>query len=259
MIGKNSTNTLSKVPKRRGILWVVLMTIVFFPRIIMVFFAYLARLAAPKSTTSVTIDGVKYRSGFYGDLYPVNLRYKSDYFRKGSKMFRRVDCEQFDWVQNSKQLVFCAKSQWKRAQAYYADRDIFAYYCRIGVENIFSDDPEIIAIPGMDSQKFDALMAFAEKNRYDPFGSNKNVKTRRLSMPDSGESQVIVFYRESSDGFFSSSRRYRFHILYDKLFLLFYYEHGGGAEKKCLVAVDVPDELGKYFIELLTELDIKKP
>ena len=95
-------------------------------------------------------------------------------------------------------------------------------------------------------------MVFSEKNCYEPFGSNKGKQTLRLPIPDRDESPELVFYRESNDSFFSSFT-HKFHVIDDKLLLVFFYDYGHG-EYKELVAVEVPNELGKYFIELLAKI-----
>jgi len=42
-------------------------------------------------------------------------------------------------------------------------------------------------------------------------------------------------------------------VIDGKLLLVFFYDYGHGKYEE-LVAVDVPDELGQYFIKLLEEL-----
>jgi hypothetical protein len=208
-------------------------------------------LFVPKT---VTIENVTYRNGFYGDLWPENLTYVGDSYEVGANEFRRVDCEQFDWVHSaigdtSNGVLYCAEDQWEQARAYYADSDTFVYYCKIGAQYV-DRDPTITVVSDMDPQQFDALMAFADTNSYNPFGSNEDVKTRRLPIPSRDESPAFVFYRESNDGFFTSFKGNTFHVIDGRLFLVFYYDYGFG-EYEELVAVDVPDEVGQYFIKLL--------
>jgi hypothetical protein len=205
---------------------------------------------------TVTIENVAYRSGFYGDLYPKNFIYTDDYYKVGINKFRRVNCDRFDLIEFANDgsvydILYCAESQWKQAYTYYENRDNFVYYCMIGEPNIYIE-PVIITIPNMDHEKFDALMVFANQNIYNPFGSNKNKKIRRLPLPDREESPRLVFYRESNDGFFNSYRGNMFHVINDKLLLVFYYDYGHG-EYMELVAVDVPDDLGQYFIKCFKE------
>jgi hypothetical protein len=208
-------------------------------------------LLVPKN---VTIDGTTYRNGFYGELWPNNFTLKSDVIKVGINEFHRVDCEKFDWVHSyigskSEGIIYCAEDQWEQVSEFYSSNDNFVYYCRIGAEYV-DRDPIIVTIPDIDPSKFDELMGFADKNCYNPFGSNADVKTRRLPIPDRDKSPKLIFYKESKDGFFASYQGYIFHALDGKLLLLFYYDYGHGKYEE-MVAVDVPDDLGQYFINLL--------
>ncbi len=203
---------------------------------------------------TVTIDKTTYRDGFYGDLIPNNITFKGDAIKVGDKEFHHINYEKFDWVHSAigsftEGTLYCSESQWEQVCEYYADSDNFVYYCSIGAEYV-DRDPVIITIPDIDFQKFDELMSFAEKNNYNPFRSNKGVKTLRVPIPDRDKSPELIFYKESIDGFFTSDKEYKFHELDGKLLLVFYYDYGDG-ENEEMVAVNVPDELGQYFIKLL--------
>lgn len=206
---------------------------------------------------SVSVDGVVYRNGFYGALWPCNLTYEDDVFQAGATEFRRVTCGNFNWIHSTagttaNGVLYCAEDQWEEARAYYSNADNFVYYCKIGAKGSGSE-PVITAVSALDPEKFDALLTFAEKNSYDPFGSNQKAETRRLPVPDERESPQISFYRESKDGFFTSFKGDKFHVINGELWLVFYYDYGHG-EYEELVAVAVPDELGQYFITFLAGL-----
>ncbi len=206
---------------------------------------------------TVTMDGTTYRSGFYGDLWPENLTYKGDPYKEGRNKFYHVDCEQFDWVHSkigrtTNGVLFCAENQWEQACEFYKNSDNFTYYCEIGSEYI-DRDPVLVTIPDIDTTMFDELMSFANKNSYDPFGSSDDVTTRRLPFPDRDESPELNFYKKSKDGFFTSFQGNTFLVVDGKLLLVYYYDYGHGKYEE-LVAVDVPEELGTYFIELVVQL-----
>jgi len=206
---------------------------------------------------TVTIDGVTYRDGFYGNLWPEKLTYQDYVYEVGIWKFRRVDYDKYDWVHSAiggttSGVLYCAENQWEQAHEYYTDSSNFVFYCRIGAQYI-DRDPVIAVIPDIDFQKFNELLDFADKNSYNPFVSNKDAKTRRLPMPGRDESPELVFYCESNDGLFTSYRGNKFHIINNELLLVFFYDYGYG-EYEELVAVDVPDKLGKYFIELLAHI-----
>jgi hypothetical protein len=207
-----------------------------------------------KIPETVTIEGVSYRSGFYGDLFPVNFTYSNDYYEAKGNKFRRVNFEMFDLIEfandgSTLDVLYCAESQWEQAYTYYMNRDNFVYYCRVGMPNIYID-PIIITISSIDHKKFDDLMVFSNENSYNPFRKNNNVITQKLPIPDKDESPQLVFYRKSNDGLFTSSEANKFHVINDKLWLVFFYDYGHGNYEE-LVAVTVPNELGQYFIGLL--------
>lgn len=210
---------------------------------------------------TVTIDGTAYRSGFYGNLFPVNMTYGSDIYTVNGTEFRRVICDHYNWMHTSNGTaaggtIYCDDSQWAQAKAYYEDAGSFMFYCKVGVENVYEDrQPVIVDLSEeIDPLKFDTLMEFAASNSYDPFDTKKNesVETIRLPIPDSGEAPRLVFYKESKDGYFTSDKSYQFYIAGGNLLLVFYYDYGHG-EYEELAAVEVPDELGQYFIELLAQ------
>ena len=67
----------------------------------------------------------------------------------------------------------------------------------------------------------------------------------------------ICFYKVSNDGFFMTIKRPMYFVHESKLLLVFYHDGGrnnGGIKE--VVAVDVPNELGQYFIGLI---DINEP
>lgn len=218
-------------------------------------------LTACSAPETVTIDGTVYRSGFYGNLFPANMTYGSDIYTVNRIEFRRVICDRYNWMHTSNGTttggtIYCDDGQWEQAKTYYEDASNFIFYCEAGVENVYEDrKPAIVDLSeGIDPLKFDTLMDFAASNSYDPFDTKKNesVETIRLPIPDSGESPRLVFYKESKDGWFASDKSYQFHIVDETLLLVFYYDYGHG-EYEELVAVEVPDELGRYFIELLAQ------
>lgn len=214
--------------------------------------------------TSVTIEGVEYRNGFYGDLYPMfgeveNIR--SDTLQKGivyddgTHEFRRVDFEGHDWVHSyigpyAGGTVYCAENQWEQMNDYYADPDNFQYYIGIG----YYITEEAVSIDEIDQKKFNELLAFGKENEYSPFDKSSNEKAvqkvRRLPKDEFREG--ICFYKVSCDGYFSTIKSPMYFVNEDKLLLVFYHDGGrdnGGVEE--VVAIDVPDELGQYFIDLI--------
>lgn len=204
----------------------------------------------------VTINGITYRRGFYDSLlYPDNITFQEGSNTVNGKVYHHVDFERFDCVHregggSTAGRLYCAEDQWKEAQAYYADSNNFLYYCSIGVKNETKGTaPVVFEISDIDPEKYDSLMTFADKNRYKAFGA-ANRKTHRMPIPNSEESPVLSFYKESKDGLLSSIKGCTFYVVDDKLVLLYRYDYGHGKYKEMLV-VDPPKKLNQYFVELV--------
>jgi len=209
---------------------------------------------------SVVIEGVTYRSGFYGDLYP-NFGQVGDIgsdtlqeeviYDDGKNRFRRVDFEGYDWVHSyvggyTGGTVYCAENQWEQMLEYYADDSNFDYYYGIG----YYIAEKAVDISDIDIQKFNELLAFANENHYEPFNAAHN--TQRI--PKSEYYEGFCFYKISKDGYFSTARKPMFFVYQGRLLMVFYYDGGrsnGGIEE--VVAIDVPHELGQYFIGVIEQ------
>ena len=203
------------------------------------------------STDTITINDTVYRNGFSGDLCSLNIYYDQDYHTVDGLRFHRVESEQFDMYyaplsdtlytpsHNTFNTLFCSEEQWEQAKSYYADSENFIYYCGNDV------------IPDMDATKYEALMAFADENKYIPMVSDSDIEACRMPKPD--KLSELVFYKVSKDELFISRKDYYFLMINEKLYLLHYYDtvHDEYEEHQELVAVEVPEELGRYFIELL--------
>jgi len=71
-----------------------------------------------------------------------------------------------------------------------------------------------------------------------------------LPMSDSAESTRMIFYKETKDSLFVSTKGEHFYIIDGVLYLRFYTDHGNEGNSR-LVAVKVPDDIGNYFIEFM--------
>lgn len=225
----------------------------------------LIRALAPHEPETVTVEGVSYRHDFYSDLYPQNIAREADgpcYEIDGYK-FYPVSGSPYAWLicTNGDSTaeraedgtlhngsLYCAESQWEEAQAYYADMAHFAYFCRVG-GNFVDTEPEIIPLPGLASTQFDRLMAFAEANCYEPFAParNEEIETQRASYPGRDGAPRLIFYRESGDGFFTSTRRFHFYFLDGALLLVYRYDRSNDA----MNVVPVPEDVAGPVMALL--------
>lgn len=217
---------------------------------------------------SVTIEGVTYRRGFYGERGYLNPMFGkvgdigSDTLQKeivyddGKYKYRRVDYEGHDWVHsngggNTGGAVYCAEDQWEQMHDYYADPDNFDFYYHLG--NNVNEIPLIVKIPEIDPQKFDELYAFAKENSYD-LGTNDKALQKSRRLPEdvcNGGRNSLYFYKVSNDGYFATIK-HEYFVHDGKLLKVFF--HDGGAKNggvREVVVIDVPDELGQYFIDLM--------
>jgi len=210
--------------------------------------------------TSVTIEGVTYRSGFYGELYPMfevgdigsDTLQKDILYDDGMHKFRRVDFERHDWVHSyigeySGGVVYCAENEWEQMLDYYANPINFEYYYGVG----YYISEKAVNIPAIDPQKFDELLAFGKENEYNPFGerSNEKVMQKARKIPEAEFQEGVCFYKVSKDGYFTTIKSPMYFVHNGKLLLVFF--HDAGLDE--VVAVDVPDKLGQYFIDLMEQ------
>lgn len=207
---------------------------------------------------TVTIDNVKYKNGFYGDLIPNSLSHDSEVKKASDKEFYHVNCDKWNLMlsyigEYEDGTAYCDESQWDEAMEYYQDGANFDYYAVIGKGYAWTKSSATL-IPDVDYSKFDELMEFAKENEYNPFTpiSNDDVKTVRLAFPDEKESPEITLFKESKDGLFTSYQGFVFYIIDGKLYELFQIDcHNGEYEE--LIAVEVPNDLSDYFAEFLSE------
>lgn len=197
---------------------------------------------------SIVIEGITYRSGFYGELYPAfgqagdigsNALKEGIIYKYRTHEFQRVDFEEHDWVHSyigpyTSGTVYCADNQWEQMSDYYANPNNFKYYYGVG----YYISETSVHIPEIDLQKFDELLTFGNINR-------SSIKAQRISQSEFQEG--ICFYKVSNDGFFMTSEGPMYFVHDGKLMLVLY--HDAGTEE--VVAVNVPDELGQYFIGLI--------
>jgi hypothetical protein len=221
-------------------------------------------IAAHSVPTSVTIEGVTYLNGFYGELYPLfgqvgdvgsDTLQEEIIYNDGVREFRRVDFEGHDWVHSyigeyTGGVVYCNENQWEQMHDYYADPMNFEYYCGIG----YYICEKSVVIPEMDPQKFDDLLAFGNENEYKPFDKSSNEKAMEKThrIPKAEYHEGICFYKVSNDGYFTTIKKPMYFVHDSKLLLVFYHDGGrdnGGIEE--VTAIDVPDELGQYFVDLI--------
>jgi hypothetical protein len=208
------------------------------------------RMASPPPD-SVVYENQKYKTGFYGDLYPDDLNFSGDEFEISGQEFQKVKSDKHNWIhsdigEKSEGTIYCIETDWEKDKAFYSNPDNFNYYYCSG-----NDTPALIKKwNSVEYNRFDELTVFAEQHSYDPFNAEINKDQKKYPMPDwmNGE---ISFYKESKDGLFTSGPN-TFHIINDKLVLLCYYDFAkGDEEKECMYGVAVPDNIARYFVDYI--------
>lgn len=167
---------------------------------------------------SVKIGDKTYKTGFYGDLWPINLSYTGEDVEIRGKLFHHLECGQFDCYhasigKKSNGTVYCLASQWDEAKAYYANEENFTYICELNAKYSF-EDHEYYPIENMDRETFDKLMNCGStfvSNPLDPVQKKAGELKQTVINEDEQEiSTIFRFYKESNDGNFCTYRGYYF-------------------------------------------------
>lgn len=147
--------------------------------------------------------------------------------------------------------IYCSKKDYEDALAFYNNPQNYSYYCILGV-NSNTQSKMTVELSDIDTDKFNALLEFADKSNYDPFDKKHNDKIEKveLPMPDNTKDTRLVFYKESTDKLFNSSKGTDYYILDNHLYSVYQYVFGHGEYKK-LIAVKVPDDISDYFVEYM--------
>lgn len=212
---------------------------------------------------TIKVNGKEYATGFYGDMFINKYKLSGKTFKVGKTEYRSVKNAPFDLIYadiglDASGTIYCEISQYEEAQKYYSDPDKFYYYCSVGSsyldENKNNIEPTIYEVTDIiDREKTDELIGFADENTYSPFNSikNKDVDTVEYPfIPTPKEYPEISFYKQSTDGLFTSCKGYDFRIIDGELVKIFYRDRGFGEYEKTFV-VRLPEELNNYFLDFL--------
>lgn len=211
---------------------------------------------APDGPESLISSGNVYKTGFYGTLFPHSYELTDEPLTINEVVLNKIRHNLFelfhaDIGSYSNGTIYCAEKDYKNAFAFYNHPQNYTYYCILGVETD-TQNTTTIEIPNVDTDKFDALLAFADRSNYDPFDTAHNAKIEKieLPMPDDTKDIRLIFYKESVDHLFISSAGSEYYILNDQLYLVYRYDFGHGLYEK-LIAVKVPEDLSAYFVEFM--------
>ncbi len=211
---------------------------------------------------SIELNGVIYKTGFYGLLYPNDFAFNGQESKINNLSYKQLSHESFDLYHANtgaytSGTIYCNSNDYDEALTYYNDPKNFSYYCLLG-DAAYAKDDLSIPLPDIDIEKFNSLLDFAAKSTYDPFDSNHNSKISKveLPMPDN-KSNKIIFYKESIDSLFVSTQENEYYIIDNYLYLVYQYDYGHGEYEK-LIAVKVPEEISEYFVEYMKSHVLKE-
>ncbi len=214
---------------------------------------------APKSPESITDGKITYKTGFYGSLFPNVFEYSGDSVKAENITLNKIVHDKFvlyhaDVGSYVEGTIYCDEKDYDNVQSYYDNPENYSYYCILGVDSE-TQNTKAIEIADVDTDKFYDLLTFAEDNTYDPFDKehNSNIEQITLPMPDDDANTRIVFYKESLDSLFVSTTGNEYYIIDNQLYLVYRYDFGHG-EYEELIAVKIPDEISRYFVEYLKPL-----
>ena len=211
---------------------------------------------APNGPEILKTNEQTLKTGFYGTLVPNDFVLTEVTLEIQNIKLNKISHDHFDLYHadigsNIAGTIYCAEKDYENALAFYADPNNFSYYCTLGVDS-YTQSTKTVEIADIDTDKFNALLEFADQSDYDPFDKNHNAKIEKveLPMPDNTKDTRLVFYKQSNDGLFVSYARTDFYILNNHLYAVYRYDFGHGEYEK-LIAVKAPDDISTYFVEYM--------
>lgn len=211
---------------------------------------------SPKGPETLKSGDRIFKTGFYGTLFPNDYELDGKTVTVNNIKLNKIKHDTFDLYHAdigsySEGSIYCDEKDYTDALSFYSDPENYSYHCILGV-NSYTQSTETIEIPDVDKEKFNALSEFSEASNYDPFNKEHNEKIEKveLPMPDDTKDTRMVFYKESSDHLFNSSKGTHYYIIDDHLYAVYQYDHGHGEYEK-LIAVKVPDDISTYFVEYM--------
>lgn len=229
----------------------------FFASLLSIVFGLSGRGLAPEGPETLRIDDKIYKTGFYGTLFPSEYSLTEDMLQANDLTLVRIAHDTFelyhaDVGRYAEGTIYCEESQYEQALVYYSDPENYIYFCILGVDMVDGTQARTVELPNVDTAMFDDLLSFTERSKYDPFNywHNANVETVELPMPDNTADTRMVFYKESNDGLFCSTKGTDYYIIDNSLYMVYQYDYGYGEYEK-LIAVKVPENISAYFVSFM--------
>lgn len=211
---------------------------------------------SPNAPETLKSNEKTLKTGFYGTLFPNNFELDGETFEINNIALNKIVHDSFEIYHANvgsymEGTIYCAEKDYENALDFYNDPKNYSYYCILGVDSD-TQNTETIEIPEIDTDKFNALLDFADKSNYDPFDKKHNAKIEKveLPMPDDTKDTRLIFYKESKDRLLISSMGTEYYIINNHLYKVYQYDLGHGEYEK-LIAVKVPDDISAYFVEYM--------
>ena len=210
----------------------------------------------PNGPETLEDDDKVFKTGFYGTLFPENYVLTDESLNINNITLSKIAHSNFelyhaDIGSYTEGTIYCAEKDYESALAFYNDPKNYTYYCILGVDSD-TQRTKTIEFTDIDTDKFNALLDFADKSNYDPFDKKHNAEIEKVEfpMPDDTKDTRLVFYKKSIDKLFVSSTGTEYYIINDHLYAVYQYDFGHGLYEK-LIAVKVPDDISAYFVEYM--------
>lgn len=207
-------------------------------------------------TTTNLPEYKTYKTGFYSTMFPNKFEYTDNTFSAQNMELTQIEHKKFYLYHTNtgsytEGTIYCEESQYDEVSAYYSDPKNYTYHCILGVNSDTTSEKNV-SLDDVDISKFDALLEFGENSSYDPFNflHNSKIDKIELPMPDDNVETRMIFYKESKDSLFTSSKSEEYYIIDNTLYLVYQYDYGHGEYEK-LIAVKAPDEISKYFVKYM--------
>lgn len=197
-----------------------------------------------------------FKTGFYGTLFPNDFDFSGETVEIKNIKLNKILHDSFDLYHADigsyyEGTIYCAGEDYESALAFYSDPKNYSYHCILGIDS-YTQSTRTVEFSDIDTKMFNDLLEFSDKSNYDPFDKNHNneIEKVELPIPDYNKDTRMIFYKESSDHLFNSSKGTDCYIFDNHLYTVYQYDHGHGEYEK-LIAVKVPDDISDYFVEYM--------
>jgi len=211
---------------------------------------------APDGPETLKTNEKTLKTRFYGTLFPNEFELTGETLEIKNIKLNKISHDSFDLYHADigsyiEGTIYCEENDYQNALSFYNDPQNYSYFCILGVNSV-TQSTTTVEFSDIDTDKFNALLEFADKSNYEPFDKKHNAKIEKveLPMPDDTKDTRLVFYKESNDNLFNSSKGTDYYILNNHLYAVYQYDYGHGEYEK-LIAVKVPDDISTYFVEYM--------